>query len=54
MCSAASEAFVAVRTLSAPIQYVKSEEVGCWPSEPLDSLIGDLLENQCGVWEVRK
>ena len=22
-----------------------------WPSEPLDSLIGGVLANQCGVWE---
>ena len=51
MCSAASEAFGAARTLSAPIQHAKSEEVGCWPSEPLDSLIGGVLANQHGVWE---
>ena len=38
--SAALEAFRAAWTLSAPIQHVKSEEVGCRPSEPLDSLIG--------------
>ena len=47
MCSAALEAFGAAWTLSAPIQHAKSEEVGCWPSEPLDSL------NQLGVWEGR-
>ena len=39
------------RTLSAPIQHAKSEEVGCRPSEPLDSLIGGVLANQHGVWE---
>ena len=38
--SAASEAFGAARTLSAPIQHAKSEEVGRRTSEPLDSLIG--------------
>ena len=53
MCSAALEAFGAARTLFAPIQHVKSEEVGCWTSEPLDSLIGGVLANQCGVWEGR-
>ena len=37
--------------LSALIQHVKSEEVGCWTSEPLDSLIGGVLANQCVVWE---
>ena len=26
--------------LSAPTEHAKSEEVGCWMSEPLDSLIG--------------
>ena len=51
MCSGASEAFGAARTLSDPIQHVKSEEVGCRMSEPLDSLIGGLLANQRGVWE---
>ena len=40
VCSAALEAFGATWTLSALIQHVKSEKVGCWPSEPLDSLIG--------------
>ena len=48
MCSAALEAFGDARTLSDPIQHAKSEEVGCGPSEPLDSLIGDVLANQCG------
>ena len=48
-------------TLFAPIQRAKSEEVGCRPSEPLDSLIGCvlydhfdwrcLLANQHSVWE---
>ena len=51
MCSAALEAFGAVQTLSAPIQHEKSEEVGCQPSEPLVSLIGGVLANQCNVWE---
>ena len=40
VCSAASEAFGAAWTLSAPIQHAKSEEEGCRTSEPLDSLIG--------------
>ena len=35
-----SEAFGAARTLSAPTQHVKSEEVDRRTSEPLDSLIG--------------
>ena len=52
-CSAALEAFGAAWTLSAPIQHAKSEEVGCWPSEPLDSLIDGVLANQHGVWEGR-
>ena len=39
--------------LSVPIQHTKSEEVGCQPSEPLDSLIGSVLANQRGVWEGR-
>ena len=39
--------------LSAPIQHAKSGEVGCRPSEPLDSLIGGVLANQRGVWEGR-
>lgn len=30
-------------TLSAPMQHTKSEEVGCWPPEPLGSLIGCVL-----------
>ena len=51
VCSAALEAFGAARTLSAPIQHAKSEEVGCGSSEPLDSLIGGVLANQRGVWE---
>ena len=34
------------------IHHVKSE-VGCRPPEPLDSLIGGVLANQCGVWEGR-
>ena len=51
VCSATFEAFGAARTLSAPIQHAKSEEVGCRPSEPLDSLIGDVLAIQRGVWE---
>ena len=37
--------------LSGPIQHAKSEEVGCRLSEPLDTLIGGVLANQCGVWE---
>ena len=40
MCSAASEAFVAARTLSDPTEHEKSEEMGRRTSEPLDSLIG--------------
>ena len=51
MCSAALEAFGAARTLSDPIQHVKSEEDGCRTSEPLDSLIDSALANQRGVWE---
>ena len=51
MCSAASEAFGAARTLSAPIEHAKSEEVGRWTSEPLDSLIGGVLVNKRSVWE---
>ena len=65
MCSAVLDVFGTVRTASAPIQHVKSEEVGCWLSEPLDYsdwlcascmtiLIGDVLANQRGVWEGRK
>ena len=51
VCSAALEAFGATRTLSAPIQHAKSEEVGCRPSEPLDSVIGGMQANQHSVWE---
>ena len=40
-----------MRTLSDPIQHAKSEEDGCRPSEPLDTLIGGVLANQRGVWE---
>ena len=53
VCSAASEAFGAAQTLSDPIQHAKSEEVGCWPSEPLDTQIGGVLANQRGVSEGR-
>ena len=53
VCSAGSEAFGAVPTSSDLIQHAKSEEVGCQPSEPLDTLIGGVLANQCGVWEGR-
>ena len=58
VCSAASEAFGAQRTLSAPTEHATSEEVGCRTSEPLDSLIGrsdwwGVLANQHGVWEGR-
>ena len=60
MCSAAFEAFVTMPTASAPIQHGKSKKVGCWLSEPLDSLIscmtiliGGVLANQRGVWEGR-
>ena len=38
--------FGTTRTLSAPIQHAKSEKLGWWPSEPLDSLIGCVL----AVW----
>ena len=51
MYSAALEAFGAARMLSAPIQHAKSEEVGCRPSEPLDTLIGGMQANQRSVWE---
>ena len=62
MCSAALEAFGTAWTASAPTQHAKSENVGCWPSEPLDTLIGCVLAvwpfwlavvlaNQRGVWE---
>ena len=53
MCSVASEAFGAARTLSDPIQHAKSEEVDCRPSEPLDTLISSVLANQRCVWEGR-
>ena len=53
VCSAVLEAFGAVRTLSDPIKHAKSEEVGCRPSQPLDTLIGGVLVNQRGVWEGR-
>ena len=39
MCSAALEASGTAWMLSAPIQLAKSENIGCWPSEPLDTLI---------------
>ena len=48
MCSAALKAF---GTVSVMIQHANSEEVGCWLSEPLDTLIGGVLANQGGVWE---
>ena len=38
-------------TLSAAIQRVKSEKVGCQTSESLDCLTGGVLANQRGVWE---
>ena len=56
VCSAALEAFGAARTLSAPIQHAKSEEVGYRPSGPWDNdwcvscmtiLTGDMLATQC-------
>ena len=50
MFSAASEAFGAVRTLSALTEHAKSEEEGRRTSEPLGSLIGGVLANQRGVW----
>ena len=54
MCSAASEAFEAVWTLSALTEHAKSEEEGLWkPPEPLGSLIGGVLANQRDVWEGR-
>ena len=34
-------------------EHVKSEEMGRRMTEPLDSLIGGVLANQCGVWEGR-
>ena len=37
------ETFGTTRMLSAPIQLAKSEKVGCWPSEPLDTLIDCVL-----------
>ena len=46
VCSAALEAFGAASSLLAPIQHVKSEEVGCRTSEPLNSLTGGVLANQ--------
>ena len=49
MCSTALEASGTMWTLSASIHHVKSEEVGCRPSEPLDSLIGGVLVNQRSV-----
>ena len=49
VCLAVFEAFGATRTLSALIQHAKSEEMGCRPSEPLDSLIGGVLANQHSV-----
>ena len=51
VCSAALEALGATQMLSAPIQHVKSEEVGCRMSEPPDTLIAGVLVNQRGVWE---
>ena len=42
ICSVCSAAW----TVSAPIQLAKSDKVGCWPSEPLDTLIGCVL----AVW----
>ena len=53
MCSATLEAFGAVRSLSALTEHAKSEEEGRRTSEPLDSLIGGVLANQCDVWEGR-
>ena len=49
MCSAASEAFGATRTLSAPAEHAESEEEGRRTSEPLGSLIGDVLANVGGL-----
>ena len=43
VCSAALEVFRTAWTASAPIQHAKSESIGCWPSEPLDTLIGCML-----------
>ena len=40
-------AFGAARASSATIQHAKSEEVGCQPSEPLESLTGGVLA-ACG------
>ena len=53
VCSAASEAFRAVQTLTTATKHVKSEEEGRQTSEPLGSLIGGVLANQRGVWEGR-
>ena len=64
VCSAALEAFGTVWTAPATIQLAKSENIGCWPSEPLDTpdwlcaswmtiLIGGGLTNQHGVCEGR-
>ena len=43
VCSAALEALGIAWTESPLIQHAKSERVGCWLSEPLDTLIGDVL-----------
>ena len=51
VCSAASEAFGAAWTLSAPTEHAKSEDEGRWKSEPLGSLIGAVLANQGGMCE---
>ena len=53
VCSAASEAFGAIRTLSAPTERATSEEEGRRTSEPSGSLIGGVLANQRDVWEGR-
>lgn len=42
VCSAVLVSFGTAWTASAPIQHEKSEKVGCWPSEPSDTLIGCL------------
>ena len=52
VCSAASEAFGAIRTLS-PTERATSEEEGRRTSEPSGSLIGGVLANQRDVWEGR-
>ena len=36
-----------------PTEHAKSEDLGRQTSEPLDSLIGGVLVNQCSVWEGR-